>query len=1160
MKTSTFMNVQHYNDARKRFHKSSLVILLGISLMISVLNPAAAQNRTQKTNNSFIVQLASAQNKSDDSLLSIQFANVTLQEALELLAEEINVGFSYNPDIMPDKRVSFSMSNVPPHEVIYKLLESTNLEPVLPPSKDVIVIREKAPLPTVDVFQQTITGTVADAQTGEVVPGVNVIVAGSQEATGSIIGTTTDMDGNYEIQVPDELNTLVFTYVGYQRLEVEIDGRSEVNVQLASDVQLLDDIVVIGYGTQRRVNVTGAISSVESTDLERIKAVNASELLQGQLSGIHTKQPSGQPGVDDVNISIRGFGDPLVLVDGIERNLSDLDPESIESVSVLKDASAAVYGARAGNGVILVTTKRGEFDQALQIRYDASVSAQQFTNKPRIITDAGSYLELWTEAEKNVGLTPTYSEETISKYKEGGPGFESYDWFDFAFKDYAPRYNQNLSVAGGGENISYFTSLGMNNQGGVISSGDWYYNRYNLRANLDGNITDFLTASLNLNYVNEEQSEAADDIYRSVYKAQPMAPTSFENSDLHPASNLVGTHQRLVGEMNKDIQGGWTRNRDKFYAGIELGYEVPFITGININARFDYQKFNIRNKETTRQWEVYSQDPETGEISLNGRFPADVVNNLLGVHDDTFERIKPRIDVNYSNDFGDHSWDGLFVAEYIEESYNNITARTQNLLSTELEYLFLGDATYHEVGQEAQESSRGSLVGRLQYAYQDKYLLEGTFRYDGSSFFPPDGRWGFFPSISAGWRISEESFMQGISELDELKLRISYSEVGFDANAIPYDYFSGYNVITVPPYIYGSQPTRRIQQGTLPNNAMTWEEMVLYNIGVDFSFWQGKFSGMVEGFYRERSNILTQPITNLPSTFGASLPQRNLNSMDNRGIELELTHSNQLGEVNYQFSANVTYSRAKWIHFEEENFVDEDEIRIFQRSGRWQNRAIGYVSDGLFRSQEEIDNHTVDQDQAGNSSLLPGDIRYKDLNGDGVIDFRDQKEIGNGTGNPDLNFGFNIRVGYKGFTMSTLLQGASMYAGYVSGFTQVPFRNASTPIQVHLDERFHPEKNPDGSLPLISMGEREHNTKFSDFWLKDITYLRIKNINLSYALPAHLITPIGIRGVNVYVTANNLGKMDNLGIWSNTFDPESGLGHNGYPPHRTYTAGIQIEL
>jgi len=1005
--------------------------------------------------------------------------------------------------------------------------------------------------------QQSVSGTVVD-ENGEPLPGVAVVLQGTTT------GTVTDVDGVFTLAVPGD-GVLEFTFVGMQNVIEPVNGRTSINIAMAPEAIGLEEVVAIGYGTQKKVNITGAVASVQSEELEKVTTVNSTQLLQGQVAGLITKQSSGMPGDDNTTLSIRGFGNPLVLVDGEERQLSTIDPDVIESVSVLKDASAAIYGARSGNGVILVTTKRGRLKEGMSVTYNGAYSIQQFTHKPDVITDAGLYTTFQKEAELYSGLTPTFTDEQIQKYTEGAPGYESYDWFDYTFKNWTPQYKHNISFRGGGEKISFFASMGAVDQQSVITSDDFWYKRYNFRSNIDGNISENLSFVFDMNYINEHRSAATLEdggVWRGVYKSQPMARTSFPEpySDLPPASNLKGTHQRLVGKMYKDIRGGQDWYPETFNGKFKLDYKFPFLQGLSANISLDYLVTNTRRKETVKQWEVYTWNPETNEPELNGRFPATVINNMVEIRHTKFTRVKPKAEIRFDRDFGKHSVNALVLGEFFSDETNWIQAHTENLLSNELLYLNFGDKTYHELDQTVIEATRASIAGRVNYGYAGKYLLEGTFRYDASSIFPPDGRWGFFPSVSAGWRISEENFMAGVSWLDNLKIRASYSETGYDQNAIRYDYFAGYNVFTDPLYLMGSDTYRRIEVGTLPNYSMTWEKMTNYNVGIDVNMWQGLLNLVVEGFYRKRTDILATPQQSFPSTFGASISRRNLNSMDDRGIDVEISHNNQIRDFSYRIKGTLTYARSKWIHYEEEEFTTEDEIRILQRSGKWQNERIGYVSDGLFRSQEEIDNHPVDQDQAGNVTLIPGDIKYVDLNDDGVIDWADQKVIGYATGQPDLNFGLNLGGSWKGISLDVLFHGGSMYAGYISGLAQTPYNNESTPLNIHWEERFHPENNPDGTLPSVTMGTRGNNTKNSDFWLKSITFLRLKNINLGYTLPREWISPIGIDQVRAYVTTSNLFVISNLGVWSDQFDPESPLNEAQYSPHRTITFGLTVTL
>ncbi len=1004
--------------------------------------------------------------------------------------------------------------------------------------------------------QNTISGTISD-ENGEPLPGATI------QEKGTTNGTITNIEGAFTLTVPENA-ALTISFVGYQTQEFQLNGRSVINATLVPDISSLEEVVVVGYGSQEKKSLTGSVTSIKAEDLKEVKVPNATQLLQGQIPGVITKQSSGLPGQDNANLSIRGFGSPLVLVDGMERNLNNVDPNEIESISVLKDASAAIYGARSGNGVILVTTKRGNVGKP-KFSYDGSYSVQQFTKKPAVITDAGIYSEFWTEAEENMGVNRTYTPEQVQNYKDGIPGYESYDWYDFALKKWTPLQQHNLSVNGGSDAISYFAGLGYTDQGSVIKSDDFFYKRYNVRSNVNAKITENISASLDFDFVHEfqrkvpqEDGDNVNTMMRGIYKSQPMAPTTFPDTTLNPTSNLQGTHNRLYGNLFSDIGGFLDSERNIITTNFNLDWQIPGVRGLSTNFRLIYRVNELRVDEFRKAFPIHERDPDTGTYTQIGVFGANN-KNQLNIRDRRFTRIKPIYQIEYKKELADHSINALFIAQYIGENTNQISAQTENLLSDELPYLNFGDPVFNQIGQFVTENGRTSFATRLRYGFKDKYLIEGTIRFDASSFFPPETRWGTFPSVSAGWVLSEEGFLQSSGVINFLKMRASYSRTGYDQNAIPYDYFTGYSVVTNPPFLFGTDQYRRLNSSSLPNSDMTWEDMTIYNVGFDATLLRGAIQLQADAFYRRRSNVLARPISAFPSTFGAALPLENLNSSEDRGIEFMISHKGQAGSFKYSVSGNFTFARSKWIDFEEEAYETEAEVRVYKRSGTNTNRSVGYVSDGLFRTQAEIDNHPIDQDQNGNTTLIPGDIRYIDINNDGVITWEDQQEIGQGTGNPDLNFGINLMGGFKNFSLSVLLQGASLYAGNVSGLARLPFNNASTPFELHWENRYHPENNPEGTLPIVTLGVRENNNRFSDFWLKDITYLRLKNVRLTYSFP-EFIKGAGIDRLQVYVSGNNLAVLSNLGIYNKSFDPEAGLTHNNYPPNRTISVGLNVNF
>ncbi|MQY78695.1 MAG: SusC/RagA family TonB-linked outer membrane protein [Bacteroidetes bacterium] len=1009
--------------------------------------------------------------------------------------------------------------------------------------------------------EMTITGTVTESS-GSSLPGVNIVIKGTST------GTITNVDGNYSITVPDENSILVFSFVGYLSKEVTVGNQTTLNITLATDVFGLDEIVVIGYGTQRKINVTGSVVTVQSEELLKAPVTNASDLLIGRAPGLITKQDGGTPGDDAATLSIRGFDSPLVLVDGVEMSFNRLDPNDIESISILKDAAAAIYGARAGNGVILVTTKRGSIGKPT-IEYHGNVSFQQPTVIPSTVT-SWEYAELYREGELNYGLEPTYTEEDIEKFRQGGdPNYPNSDWYDALYTDWTPMQQHNLSVRGGMDKIRYFVSVGLQDQESIFESGDWNFSRYNARANIDADITDNLSVGFDLSYRVELRDQPTTDLNASLNDlrtAQPIWPTTLPDPSLGGAYS--GFSQRSpVASTTKDYSGFRDDQRQYFRGKISLQYKIPYVDGLIAKAGFNYYTYNTNRKTQNKPFDVFRYDYDTEEYTLTGTNGANTLNEEFT----KYQQLYPLVSLEYDKTFGDHSVKGLLLGEWIDTDSLIVTADRKDLLSMDIPYLFAGSSENILNNGSANETGRASYVGRLNYHYQGKYLLEGTFRYDASHKFPEDSRWGFFPSVSAGWRISEESFMQGFGWLDNLKLRISYSQSG-DDNVAAFKFLTGYTIRegTSEVYLIGDQVGRIINTTGLPNPDITWLDMTTYNVGMDASFMKGLIGFELDLFYRETTNIFGIPTETYPSTFGATLPQLNLNTTDDRGFELLVRHRNKVGDFNYTVSANVGLAREKYVDWSEEPYDDPDEIRIFQRTGNWTNRWIGYVSDGIFESQAEIDAHPVDQDQNGNTTLIPGDIIYKDLDGNDTINWRDQDVIGYGAF-PDLTYGMDINVSYKGLSVSALFQGASLFNMNMTGAARVGFSNGSIPLDYHYDYRWKPDPNdpatninPDAQLPATNdqVGANANNNKTSDFWLVDNTYLRLKNLNISYNLPQNWIRNIGVQGIRVYVAGTNLLTLSKLGIYKGSFDPE-GPTNNAtrvYPQLKTITLGVNVTL
>lgn len=995
-----------------------------------------------------------------------------------------------------------------------------------------------------------VSGTVVGQGNGEPLPGVNVLVEGTS------IGTATDAQGQYEINAPSAQDTLVFSFVGYETQTVPISGRAIVDVELGADVSALDEVVVVGYGEQKEATVSGAVSEIEPEQLTEVPVSNASELLAGTVPGVITRQTSGVPGSDFTSFRIRGFDSPLVLVDGVERPFTRLDPNNIASISVLKDASAAIYGARAGNGVILVTTKRGQKGSP-EVSYQGDLSAQQPTFVPERV-DAGQYAELFREGQMNYGIEPRFSEEEVEQYQAGtDPAYQSYDWYDALARTWTPMHKHSLSVNGGSDDVRYYVSAGFLDQSSVFESGDLSFQRYNALSNLDADVTDGLTVSLDLSYRRELREEPGinlNDFWNMVSTAQPIYSPTLPNGEA--AFSGFGNRSPLAATQ-RSFSGFVEDTREAFNGSLELSYEVPFLRGLTSSARLAYVFRSQYVKDLNRTYDVYDYNAETEEYTQRGTAGTD----NLGENFDRYQQIYPQVRLDYARDFGDHTFEGLALAEWISEEGLGIGTSRTGLLSSNLPYLFVGSEENIENYSNASEAGRTSFVSRLKYDYADKYIVEGTFRADATHKFPEDSRWGFFPSVSAAWRLSEEPFIRdNLGFMENLKLRLSYSRSG-DDDVAAFQYLTGFNIRGNQNYILGDGVGRVITPTGLSNPNITWLDITLYNAGLDASFWAGRLGLTFNAFYRRVDNIFGTPQQQFPSTFGASLPQLNINTTADRGVEFMISHENTFGDFNYSVSGNLTYAREEYVNWAEEEYDDPDEVRLYQLEGKRVGRTIGYVSDGLFESQEEIDNYDVDQDQSGNSTLHPGDIKYKDLNGDGEITFRDQREIGYGF-NPDLSYGINLDMEYKGLSLSALFQGASLYSLYPQTNAQGAFRNGKIPLDYHYEYRWTPGAE-DARLPATNatgQGLNANNSRVSDFWVRDGTYIRLKRLNLGYNIPQRWVDPVGLRRLRIYVAGSNLLTFDRLGIFSGSFDPEDDLSQQSYPPLRTVSMGINLGL
>lgn len=1028
--------------------------------------------------------------------------------------------------------------------------------------------------------QQTIKGTVVD-EGGEPLPGVAVILQGTTA------GTVTNVDGQYTISAPAD-GKLQFSFVGMTTLVEPINNRTTIDVTMKVDAIGLDEVVAIGYGVQKKATLTGSVGNVKAEELLQRPVANTTELLQGQVAGLMTRQSSGLPGADGTTLNIRGFGSPLIIVDGVWGGLSQLDPNDIESISVLKDASAAVYGARAGDGVILVTTKRGTANKS-QITYHGNVSFAQPTFLPDIVG-----AQKWAEMLYESGLNPDdYSPNHVHYDPDANQlintmdnsNYEGYNWDEALYRSWTPQQQHNLSARGGTDKIKYFISAGYTDQESNFTSGDYDFNRYNLRSNVDATITDDLTVSLDFSYRSSLLDKANFDVsamYNSLQTAKPVYPYYHPEDPTRAAA--AGFLQRSpYHQIIKDFSGFRKNQSNVLQGALELKYKVPFVDGLTAKARLSYEQSFAWNKRVSKPYDVWEYDPIAAQEGNDPWIRWGTQNsNNMSVYSSRGIELLPLVSIEYDKTFNDHHVRGMLVSETRTYNFTSLTGSRKDILSFEAPYLRYASEEGKDNTEGTGQSARTSLIGRVNYDYRGKYLLEFTLRADASAEYPVDTRWGYFPGVSAGWRISDESFIKDNFEaVDNLKLRASYGILGNDAVS-SFDYLTGYTIST-NYYVFGSTPAPVIASAGLANPNITWETMKISNLGLDGNFWNGLLGFELDVFYRLRENILAQPTEQIPSTFGASLPRTNLNKRDNRGFELTLTHQNKIGDFSYDISPMISWARGKYVKLDEDVLpvtgdLDAETLEFnklwnarYVREGQWDDRQWGYIVDGSFMNQQQIDEHQIDQDQAGNQTIIVGDFIYRDLNGDNYIDWRDEAVIGK-NGLPNIMYSLDLGANWKGISLRMLWQGGAGYNVAIGGSARAPFSNESVPLDYQYDYRAIVGQDGDGKdyitnpdqfklPPVTQNGATAHNNKGNDFWNIDAAYLRLKNINLSYTLPKSLISTIGINNCVVYFSGSNMFAVSNLGIFRHSFDPEiTGANNRDYPPVKTATFGIRLTL
>lgn len=997
---------------------------------------------------------------------------------------------------------------------------------------------------TAGAQENLVRGKVLD-DTGEPLIGVSVYVKGST------IGVVTDLDGNFALSVKQG-ETLVFSYVGYSTQEQVIGKEKTLRIVMREDAKSLEEVVVVGYGTQKKVNLTGAVSSVTAEELINKPVMSTAQALAGLAPGLSVVSNSGRPGAG-ASVKIRGTGtfssagtDPLVLIDGLSGSLDDVDPNDIQSISFLKDAaSASIYGNRAANGVILIETKKGAQGKT-SVTYNASFGWQTATELPDFLS-SWEYAEYYNMAMGNMGLAEAYSAEQIQKYKDGSdpdnyPNVNHLKWLLETGSGF--QHQHNISVRGGNAKTNYNLSIGYRNQNGL--TGRTSNERMTALFSLQSQLSDALQLSLNINAYNNKYnapygSGSIDQIIGySVREPANIAGKKSDGTYGHQdnyAPEAWMDSESFVENISRNISAS---GQLKWFTPVE-GLSLSGKAGVNYWTKYDKTFF-----AETR----FDDSMTVGPASLN-----------IWTANNTYTTLEAL--VNYEKQIQKNNIKVLAGSSVEQASNRSLDGYRNTFPNNFLYQLGAGDASTATNGSGLDEYALVSFFGRVNYSFDDRYLLEGNVRYDGSSRFAKDNRWGFFPSVSAGWRISEEDFWKDskISEsFDNLKLRVSYGVLGNqNIGVYPYQqtYDLGHN------YVFGNPAT--LIPGTYvssyKNQNITWEKTAITNVGLDFGLFNGALNGSVEYFYKYTSDILAAvEVTNI---MGRSVGESNVGAVSNKGIEVNLTYNGRIGR-DFRFSITPNFT---WV----KNAVEElangatEEINNNRIIGQPIGIIYGYQTDGLFVDQAEID--AAPEQLVGKSDLKPGYVKYKDISGpdgvpDGKVDAQyDRTVLGSTT--PKFYYGLNLTASYKGFDFSALLQGLGGYDRLIGSYMAYAFYNGGN-IQRWQAENCWTESNPNkwAEYPrLETLNMNNPNLQTSDYWMRNASFLRIKNVQIGYTLPRQWTEKIGMENVRLYVSGQNLY---NFNKFYKGWDPENEIGTGDapsyYPITAIYSFGFNIKF
>lgn len=1105
----------------------------------------------------FLWQSQAASQSGNAVQISLEVKDVTVEYVLNEIEAMSNYHFLYNHKLVDvDRKVSLSVDEENIDSVLTRLFEGTDVSYQM--SGKQIVLARKSLIGNGNVSsgrqQQTqiVTGIITD-KTGEPVIGANIVVKGTTN------GTISGMDGRFSLEIPNNNAVLQVSYIGYLNQTITVGNQKELNIRLVEDTKSLEEVVVVGYGTQKKEVVTAAITSVKADDIAVSPSADVAAGLAGRLSGVIINTRSGEVGNEGTSIFIRGkstYGsntEPLYIVDGIARSeegglLSKIDANDIESISVLKDASAAIYGSRAANGVVLITTKRGKegMKPTLNISYNHS-----FAQPTRIVkmADAATYAIASNWANEAKGLPAQYTEEDIRLFRDGSDpiGHPNTDWYRTVQKTWSHQDKANVSLRGGSERVQYFMSGGFLHQGTPFNNGSTYNKQINLRSNLDANVTDFIRVSLDLSAKKLDRKLPRDgsvnggSMYSHVALNLPTILAKYPGTDYAaPARDGDNPLVQTSGEAGEVKTDGWF-----FNSLATITIDIPQVKGLSVVGSMAYDFFHQKYKQFKNVAYVYNYDQATNGYT-KVMVPT-VSSPSLSVEEKRTESLTGNIRINYHNTFNEvHTIDGFLGFEGNKSNASMLSAYRGNFPSGAIAELPFGDSNTQTNNGSFSKTARLNYFGRVLYDYDNKYMLQFQFRYDGSQNFPPGNRYGFFPGVSAGWTISKEDFMSNIDWLNNLKLRASWGQMGNDAVAA-YQYMILYGLTSGS--VFNGALASGLSQKNTPNPNITWEVANSYDVGLESSFFGGQLNFEFDWFKSRRTNILTKRNASVPAFTGLSLPDENIGIAENKGIEFMIGHQKAINkDLSYSISGNFTYAKSEVVFSDEVPMAEE-----YQKSeGHPIGSSLRYKAIGIY-SEADINDPNV----AKRPGTMAGDIKIWDANGDGEINSLDQirQDL---TDIPQIVYGLNLGLTWKQFDIQLMFQGQAKVINTINDVWVDPSSGGAGNLMTWWTEDMWTPENPDGTKPRLGTPNKIGGTTFTNI---NAAFFKLKNAEIGYTLPTSIREKIGVANARIYLSGTNLFSIDHMrgmGI-----DPEAtGGGYGGWAlnPQRLINIGVNVSF